>query len=85
MTFVLYHYIITNSKVMKLGEVTRIIMMHAMMNGSMMNSAMHGMRHSSMMHGMGWGGSLVYGVFMLLVFIVLILTIMALLKYLRND
>jgi len=57
-----------------------IIMLHAMMNG-----AMHGLRHGSMMHGMGWGGTLVYGLFMLLVFIVLILTIMALLKYLRNK
>ncbi len=53
-----------------------IIIMHGMMGGSM-----HGMMNGSMMHG----SSLVYGLFTLLVFVVLILTIMALLKYLRHK
>ncbi|WP_296175904.1 hypothetical protein [Psychrobacter sp. UBA2769] len=48
-----------------------VIMMHGMMNGSM--------------HGMGWGESIVSLLFTVLVFAVLILTIMALLKYLRNK
>lgn len=57
-----------------------IIMMHGTMSGTT-----HGMMNSSMMHGRGLGGSLVYGIFTLLVFVVLILTIMALLKYLRHK
>jgi len=56
-----------------------VIMMHGMMNGTM-----HGMTNGSM-HGMGWGGSIVSLLFTVLVFSVLILTIMALLKYLRNK
>ena len=56
-----------------------VIMMHGMMNGTM-----HGMMNGSM-HGMGWGESIVSLLFTVLVFEVLILTIMALLKYLRNK
>lgn len=50
----------------------------------MMNGTMHGMMNGSM-HGMGWGESIVSLLFTVLVFAVLILTIMALLKYLRNK
>lgn len=56
-----------------------VIMMYGMMNGTM-----HGMMNGSM-HGMGWGESIVSLLFTVLVFAVLILTIMALLKYLRNK
>ena len=56
-----------------------VIMMHGMMNGTM-----HGMMNGSM-HGMGWGESIVSLLFTVLVFAVLILTIMASLKYLRNK
>ena len=56
-----------------------VIMMHGMMNGTM-----HGMMNGSM-HGMGWGESIVSLLFTVLVFAVLILTIMAILKYLRNK
>ena len=57
-----------------------IIIMYAMTN-----DAMHGMMNGSMRHGMGWGGSLIYWLFMLMIFAILILTILALLKYLRNK
>lgn len=52
------------------------IIMHSMMNGSM---------HGSMMSGMGWGMMLLWLPFVILVFAILILTVMALLKYLRNS
>ncbi len=56
-----------------------MIIMHGMTN-----AAMYGMMNGSK-HGMGWGGSVVSLLFTVLVFIVLILIIMSLLKYLRKP
>ncbi len=56
-----------------------VIMMHGMIN-----TPMHGMMNGSM-HGMGWGGSIISLLFTVLVFVVLILIIMSLIKYLRKP
>ncbi|WP_201564117.1 hypothetical protein [Psychrobacter sp. CMS30] len=56
-----------------------VVMMHGMMN-----TPMHGMLNGAM-HGMGWGGSIIFLLFTVLVFVVLILIIMSLIKYLRKP
>ncbi len=56
-----------------------VIMMHGMPD-----AAMYSMMNGSM-HGMGWGRAIVSLSFTVLVFAVLILAILALLKYLRKP
>ncbi len=46
---------------------------------------MNGIMNGTMMQGMGWGGMIICLLFVLLFLALLVLTVMALLKYLRKP